>query len=185
MTVSERLTYEEFGTAFVAHAVTPQRILAVVRAIAGDEVNVGPIQAGPGGMAQANAHGRIGEPNIEHTGDDPLSYLIRLPVELELRVDVGGGKHDYTVQAEVRITLTVHLERPLVVVIEPATPGRGDVDVKVRAKGMQAKMVGKLGDIDNELKHHIAAYVRARIEADTTDVTRVDLEPLMAAAWPD
>lgn len=183
--MSERLSCAQFGAAFVAHAVTPRRIVAVVRAIAGDDVVVGPIKVGPGSMALADAHGRIGEPVVERTGDDPLAYLIRLPVELDLRVDVGGGKHDYTVQAEVRIALTVHVERPLVVVIEPATPHRRDVDVKVRAKGMQAKMIGRLGDIDNELKRHIAAYVRERIEADTSDVTRVDLEPLMAAAWPD
>lgn len=182
--MADRLSYAEFGASFLAAAVNPDRILAVVRAIAGERVTVGPIQAGPGEVATANADGRIGAPTAEQVGDDPLSYLIRLPAELVLHVDVGGRQHEYAVAAEVRLSITVHVERPLVVVIEPTTPTARDVDVSVRAKGMQAKVVGKLGDIDNELRRHIASYVRERLESDTADVTRIDLVPLMLAAWP-
>jgi hypothetical protein len=178
------MSYEEFGAAFVHEAVTPARISSVIRSIAGGAVQVGPLRAGPGGVAAATAAGTVAEPVIEETGRNPLSYCVRLPVDLELHVDVGGSRHHYTAEAEVKVGITVRLEPPLSICIDPTPPSRHDVSVRVHAKGLQAKVLGRVGDIDNELRREIAAYVKARVEADGSQFAHVDLRPLMLEAWP-
>jgi hypothetical protein len=178
------MTYEEFGSAFVHEAVTPARISGVIRGLAGDVVKVGPLSAGPGGVASATAAGRVGDPDVTQTNDDPLEYRVTLPVDLDLVVDVAGTHHRYTATAKVRIGIAVHLAPPLSICIEPTPPGRGDVTVKVYAKGLQAKVLGRIGDIDNELEREIAAYVKSRISSDASQFTNVDLRPLMLEAWP-
>jgi hypothetical protein len=178
------MTYEEFGAAFVHEAVTPERISGVIRGLAGDVVKVGPLAAGPGGIASAIASGTISEPLVDVVSDDPLTYRVTLPVDLSLDLNVAGTHHHYTAKAKVRIGIAVHLEAPLSICITPTPPGRGDVSVKVDAKGIQAKVLGRIGDIDNELQKEIAAYVKSRISSDASEFSNVDLRPLMIEAWP-
>jgi hypothetical protein len=178
------MTYEEFGSAFVHEAVTPGRINGVIRGLAGDVVKVGPMQAGPGGVATATAAGKVADPIVEQTSDDPLAYVVRLPVDLTLDVNVAGTHHHYTAEAEVRIGIAVRLEHPLSICIEPTAPSRRDVTVRVHAKGIQAKVLGRIGDIDNELRREIATYVKSRINSDAAEFANVDLRPLMLEAWP-
>jgi hypothetical protein len=178
------MTYEQFGSAFVHEAVTPARISGVIRDLAGDVVKVGPMQAGPGGLASAVASGTVNDPVVEQTNDDPLAYTVSLPVDLKLDVNVAGTHHHYSAAATVKIGIAVRLEEPLSICIEPTAPTRNDVTVKVHAKGLQAKVLGRIGDIDNELRREIATYVKHRIESDGSQFSNVDLRPLMLAAWP-
>jgi len=178
------MTYEQFGAAFVHEAVTPERISSVIRGVAGGIVKVGPMAAGPGGVASASATGDVGDPVIEKTGDEPLTYAVTLPVDLQVDVIVAGTHHRYKARASVRIVIKVHLEAPLSICIEPIPPARHDVTVSVRAQGLPAKVLGRVGDIDNELRREIASYVRHRIESDGSEFSNVDLRPLMQAAWP-
>jgi hypothetical protein len=178
------LSYEEFGSAFVHEAVAPARISAVVRAIAGEVVTVGPIKAGPGGMATATAEGRVAEPIVEKTSEDPLVYIVRLPVDLAVDVNVGGTHHHYTAEADIKVGIRVRLQPPLSICIEPKAPTHREVSVKVHARGLQAKILGRVGDIDNELRHEIAAYVKERIEADGSQFANIDLRELILDAWP-
>jgi hypothetical protein len=178
------MTFEQFGSAFVHEAVTPARIAGVIRELAGDVVKVGPINAGPGGVATATATGTVAEPVVEQTSDDPLTYLVRLPVDLKLDVNVAGTHHHYTAEAEVKVGIKVRLEEPLSICIEPTAPSRREVSVNVHAKGIQAKVLGRIGDIDNELRREIAAYVKERIDSDASQFSNVDLRPIMLEAWP-
>jgi hypothetical protein len=178
------MTYGEFGAAFVHEAVTPDRIRSVIRDLAGDIVRVGPINAGPGGVALASAEGTMQEPLIDMTGDDPLTYQVTLPVDLELEVNIAGSHHRYSAEAQVRIGIAVHLAPPLSICVEPTPPTRREVSVKVQARGLQAKVLGRIGSIDNELRREIAAYVTGRIEADGSQFANFDLRPLMLEAWP-
>ena len=66
--------------AFVHEAVTEERVSAVIRNVAGDAVRVGPIHAGPAGMALASAVGEIGEAQVTKTADEPLAYTTVLTV---------------------------------------------------------------------------------------------------------
>jgi hypothetical protein len=175
------MSYAEFGAAFIHEAVRPERITEVIRGVAGEAVKVGPMQAGPGGVAVANAVGHLGQAVVEKTGHEPLSYGVNLPVDLELDVTVAGTKHHFDIDAIVHIAFTVVLAPPLSICIVPESPTYRDVTVEVRPRGLQAKMVGRIGDIERELRKHIARYVRERITAEVKDFAALDLVPLMAA----
>jgi hypothetical protein len=174
-----QMSYAEFGQAFVHEAVTPERISAVIHGITGEAVRVGPIDAGPGGVATANAVGNIGEPSVLLTGHDPLGYLVSLPVELDVDATVAGTKHHFDVEATVRISFSVTLAPPLSICIVAESPTYRDVDVVVHPKGMQAKLVARAGNVERELRKHIARYVRERITTEVAAFATVDLLPLM------
>jgi hypothetical protein len=176
-----QMSYAEFGQAFVHEAVTPERISAVIHGITGEAVRVGPLDAGPGGVATANATGRIGEPAVIVTGHDPLGYLVSLPVELEVDATVAGTKHHFDVEATVRVSLKVTLAPPLSICIVPDAPTYREVDVIVHARGMQAKLVARAGNVERELRKHIARYVRERIATEIAGFETVDLQPLVKA----
>jgi hypothetical protein len=179
---TESMGYAEFGAAFVRAAVTPDRICTVVRNLAGEAVRVGPLHAGPGGVAEASAVGRIGEPAVRETAPEPLAYEVTLPVDLELDVTVAGTKHHYDVDAQVRIRFRVVLALPLSICIEPESPTYRDVDVSVHPKTIRARVVGQAGNIDRELRKHIARYLRERIQSDVSDFAVVDLLSLIEDA---
>lgn len=174
------LTYAEFGKAFIHEAVAPERIAGVIRGITGEAIKVGPIPAGPANVAVANAVGKVGEPATEATGEDPLCYDVRLPVELALDVTVAGTKHRFDIDAVVRIAFTVVLAPPLSICIVPEAPTYRDVTVEVHPRGLQARMIGRVGDVEREVRKHIARYVRERITTEVSDFSVVDLVPLMA-----
>jgi hypothetical protein len=176
-----QLSYAQFGEAFVHEAVTPERISAVIRGVTGDQVRVGPLDAGPGGVGTANAVGVLGEPSVLVTGHDPLSYEISLPAKLDVDVTAAGTKHHFDVEATIRLFLTVALAPPLSICIVPESPTYRDVDVVVRPKGLQARVLARSGIVERELRKHIARYVRARLETEVAAFSVVDLLPLMTA----
>jgi hypothetical protein len=175
------MSYAEFGAAFVHEAVTPERISAVIRGITGEAVRVGPMPAGPGGVATAHAVGQIGEPSVLVTGHEPRGYQVSLPVDLEVDATVAGTKHHFDVDATVRVSLTVTLAPPLSICVVPESPTYRDVDVDVHPKGMQAKLLARAGNVEREMRKHIARYVRERIATEVAAFEQVDLLPLMSA----
>lgn len=179
------LDYREFGEAFVYRAVTPERVVQAVTRIAGDVVELGPIKAGPGGRATVHARGRIGEPEADETGSDPLTYAVRLPVDVSLEVKVGTVSR-YSASGAIDLRLAVRTNAPLALVIdvEPVRPDH--VAFAIDAHGVQAKLLGRAGDVDGELRRHTAAYVNERLaHPDTTRLTHIDLLPLMEKVWTD
>jgi hypothetical protein len=135
-------------------------------------------------VASATATGTIGEPLVEQTSADSTAYCVHLPVDLELVVTLSGSHHHYTAEADIEIRIAARLEPPLSICIEPTPPTHRDVTVKVHPKGLQAKVVGRMGDIDSELRREIAEYVTDRITTDAAQYTNVDLRPIIHAAWP-
>lgn len=173
------MNYAEFGEAFVHEAVTPERICTVIHGITGEAVRVGPMNAGPGGVATANAVGHIGEPIVTLTAHDPLSYLVTLPAELDVDVTVAATKHHFDVEATIRVAFTVALAPPLSLCIVPESPTYRDVDVVVHPTGVQARMLAKAGNVEREMRKHIARYVRERLSNEVAAFSTVDLLPLM------
>ncbi|HEX3707130.1 MAG TPA: hypothetical protein VHV76_10910 [Mycobacteriales bacterium] len=174
-----RLSYAEFGAAFVHEAVTPERITAVIHGITGEAVRVGPMHAGPGGVATANAVGHIGEPSATVTGHDPLAYQVSLPAALEVDVTVAGTRHHFDVEATIRVAFTVALAPPLSICIVPDSPTYRDVDVVVHPKGVQARVLARAGNVEREMRKHIARYVRERLVNEVAAFSTIDLMPLM------
>lgn len=180
-----RFDYGAFGEALIYRAVTPERVVDAVRRIAGDEVRLGPIKAGPGGRATVNAAGRIGEPEADETGSEPLTYAVRLPVDVSLEVKVGTVSR-FRASGSIHLTLTVLTVEPLAIVIETGHVGPDDVSFRIEAQGVQARLLGKAGDVDGELRRHTADYVNQRIaDPAAKRFTTIDLVPIVERVWAD
>jgi len=115
------------------------------------------------------------------TGQDPLGYGVSLPVNLEVDVTVAGTKHHYDVEATVRVAFTIALAPPLSICIVPESTTYRDVDVVIHPKGIPARVFARAGNVERELRKHIARYVRARIETEVATFSVVDLLPLLSA----
>jgi hypothetical protein len=180
----EQLSYAEFGAAFVAQAVSAERVAEVLARITGDSITVGPLAAGPGGAARATCLGTLAPPVLRRTGAEPLTYDVRLPVTVALSVDVAGSTHRYDGTLEVRFAIEVRTEAPLTLVVVPARVTARDVTCDLAAKGLRAKAVAAIGDLDGEVRREVADYVNARMEGeDAAAVTRIDLVPVIESAW--
>lgn len=179
------IDYSAFGEAFVYRAVTPERIVDAVARIAGDVVELGPIKAGPGGAATVNARGRIGQPAADEVGSSPLAYSVKLPVDVSLDVKVGTVSR-YDATGEITLRLTVRTVEPLTIVIdvEPVQPEH--IDFRISARGVQAKLLQRAGDVAGELRRHTADYVNTRISDPLTSrFTVIELLPLIERVWAE
>ena len=175
--------YGEFGEALLYRAVSPERVVEAVRRIAGDVVELGPLKAGPGGRATVTAKGTIGEPEADESSADPLTYAVRLPVDVALQVKVGTLSH-FDATGIIDLTLAAGLVKPLNLVIDVRPVSPKDVHFKIDAKGVQAKLLGRAGDVDGELRRHTADYVNEQISSPAAArFTNIDLVPLIESVW--
>lgn len=180
----EHISYADFGAAFVLAAVTPERIQGVLGDITGEQIAVGPLRAGPGGAATATAVGRVGPAQTQRVSIEPLEYRLTLPVTLTLNVDVAGVNHAFTGDLTVNISLTVRTAAPLTILVEVGQVRSSDVTSRVQAKGLRAKALALIGDLDGELRRHVATYVNERVSSpEARGATTIDLLPIMAEAW--
>lgn len=183
--VDRALDYRRFGEAFILSAVTPERIVDAVARIAGEVVELGPIKAGPGGRASVRARGRLGEPSADEAGSEPLAYDVQVPVDVSLEVKVGGVNR-YDATGRIPLRLEVRTVEPLAIHIEVQPVSPGDIEFDISARGVQAKLLGRAGDVAGELRRHTAEYVNGRIaDPATARFTTIDLLPLIARVWEE
>jgi hypothetical protein len=182
--VSEQISYEQFGVKFIALAITPERVGNTLEAVAGDVIEVGPMPVGPASAATVVAKGRIGVPQVKRSGLDPLEFAVTLPADVELDVKVAGANHHYDAQLRIPLHLTIRTVEPLDVVIDVARVSATDIAVQMRATGMRAKVLQRLGNAEVELKRHVARFVRERIDDPGGQKARhIALLPLIDEAW--
>jgi hypothetical protein len=166
------------GDDLVQALATPARAKSVVSDLLGPTLDFGPVPAGPGGMATATAHGRVGRLSAESTA--ATHVRVTVPVRLDLAVVVGRREIPVDVTLSVRIGLGACLAPGAdEVVVEVDELGPGDIDVDTRASGVGGVIVRRLGDIDNEIRHHVIHYVTellARPEAVAARHIPVDAE---------
>jgi hypothetical protein len=183
MRAQGELSYESFGEAFIFATVTPERVVAAVKRIAGDTVSLGPLRAGPAGAASVTAHGTIGDPEADEIGSNPLTYAVRLPVSLSLVVRVGAvGRFEAT--GSIGLRLDVRTVSPLAIVIDVAPVDPSDTSFKISSRGVQSRVMQRAGDVAGELSLHAARYVNEQINRpEASRFTRIDLLPLIESSW--
>ncbi len=181
--MARAISSAEFGDAFVLAAVSPERVGEAVRRLAGGDVELGPFRAGPVGAATVRARGRVGDPAVRRVAKEPLRFEVRLPVALRLKVRVGTVSV-FEGNGEVRLRLTVTTAEPLAIVIDVEQVTGQDVEFEIRARGLQARILERAGDVAGEVRRGVAAYVNERIAApDTARYTTIDLVPFMDQVW--
>lgn len=149
---------DEAGPALddVRAVATPERAVRVIGDLLGPTVAFGPVPAGPHDMATARAHGRIG--GLTARRDGGTRVLVSVPVALDVAVTVGTR----TLPADVDLVVRVRLHgRPVAgaVEIDVAPIAPEDIDADVRTPGVGGVFLRRLGDLDAEIRHHVAVYV--------------------------
>lgn len=185
LNTEERISYAEFGAAFFQHAISQDRVLGALKELAGDPINFGPIEAGPGGLAQVKANGQIGQPSVARLRGEEVSFLVSIPVELDLRIHLLGERHNFHASIWVTLTLTARAARPLRVVIDINEPRTRDVVVKIEAEGLRATVLRYVAGIDREIATFVAKYVGREINKPHVQAARlIDVAAGIDQAWP-
>jgi hypothetical protein len=184
VTKPEEISYEQFGVRFLELGVTPERVATTLHAIAGDVIEVGPLDVGPANAASVVARGAIAPPRVDRLSTSPLRFRALLSVELSLDVSVAGTQTHYDARLRVPLDLTVRTAEPLDLVIDVARVSARDVEVDLKASGVRARVLQRLGNVEVEIRRHVAKFVRDRID-DPKGVAarRLELLPLIDEAW--
>jgi len=161
------ITYEEFGVNFVKHVVTPDRVAGTISRLAGGEVKAGPMPAGPGGAASVTASGRIGDIVARaSSASGRLAFEAVIPIELLLEVRVAGADHRYRGRVNVPLSLRVRAVGPVTLIIDVDPVLSDKVEVELSADGVRAKVLQRLGNVNEEVRQTVATIVNERLTSE-------------------
>lgn len=162
--MTDEIAYEEFGRRFFEHAVTQERVLAGFSGLTGEPIAFGPIGAGPGRIAKVSADGRVGEPTIEQTAYEPITFALTIGVQLELQIDLGLDKHTFQAELAVGLTLRARAVAPLRLVIDVEPPSSRDVEVAMTAEAMRSEVLRRVAGMDREIARFVARYIAREVD---------------------
>lgn len=184
MPVDNEMTYEQFGRQFFEIAVTEQRVGGAIAAIAGDEFEMGPMAQGPGKVAKVTAKVRIQEPRLTRDVGDKITFDIRIPLEIDLVVDLRIDKPKFMVFGEIALRATARAAEPLLLILDVAKPRASDISIHVTSKSLRGELVRILGGIDAEIKRFIAAHVAGEIDSPASQKAKIiDVADSIDGAW--
>jgi hypothetical protein len=178
------VTYEEWGRKFFEIAVTEERIAAAFAQIAGDEFMIGPFRHGPGRFARISAKVNVLKPHAERTVGDTISFEIRIPLAIDLTVDLRLDKQRFKVTGEIELRALARAAEPLLLVIDVAKPRASDITVDVMSSSIRGEVLRILAGVDAEIQRFIAKYVSDQIDAPESEKAKViDVADRLDSAW--
>lgn len=184
MPPNSEMTYEQFGRQFFEIAVTEQRVGGAIAAIAGDEFEMGPMAQGPGKVAKVTAKVRIQEPRLARDVGDKITFDIRIPLEIDLVVDLRIDKPKFMVFGEIALRATARAAHPLLLILDVEKPRASDISIHVTSKSLRGELVRILGGIDAEIKRFIAAHVAGEIDSPASQKAKIiDVADSIDGAW--
>lgn len=179
------VSYEDFGRRFFELAVTEHRVATAFAQIAGDEFEMGPMAQGPGGLARITAKVKIQEPHVRRSMGDTITFAIRIPLLIELVVDLWVDKQRFTVDGDIALRATARAAEPLLIVIDVAKPRPSDIAVHVTSKSMRGEILRVLAGVDGEIKRFVAAYVSEQIDSPDSEQAKIIDVADQVAAWDE
>jgi hypothetical protein len=184
MDMYDYLTYEEWGRRFFEVAVTEARVASAFAAIAGDQFELGPMGQGPGRIAKVTAKVMIGEPQATRHLGETMTFDIRIPLELDLTVDLRLDKQRFKVDGEVALRAIARAAKPLLLVIDVAKPRPTDISVHVSARSIRGEILRIIGGVDGEIRRFTAAHVAEQIDAPESKRAQIiNVEDMIDVAW--
>jgi hypothetical protein len=184
MAVDNEMTYEQFGRQFFEIAVTEDRVGGAIAAIAGDEFSMGPMAQGPGNLAKVTAKVRVLQPRLTRDVGELITFDIRIPLELDLVVDLRIDKPKFMVFGEIKLRATARAAEPLLLILDVEKPRPSDISIHVTSKTLRAELVRILGNIDAEIKRFVAAHVAGEIDSPASQKAKIiDVADSIDGAW--
>lgn len=184
MAVDDEITYEEFGRRFFEIAVTEERVGNAIAEIAGDAFEMGPMGQGPGKIAKVTAKVRIQKPRLTRHVGPMITFAIRIPLEIDMVVDLRIDKPKFVVFGEIALRATARAAEPLLLVLDVEKPRASDISIHVTSKSLRGEVVRILGGIDAEIRRFIAAHVAGEIDSPASQKAKViDVADSIDDAW--
>lgn len=179
------VTYEEFGRRFFEVAVTPERVAAAFADIAGSEFAMEPIAQGPGGIAKVSANVKIQEPRVTRRLGDSITFIIHIPLSLDLLLDLRLDKQRFRVSGDIALRATARAAEPLLLIVDVTKPRPSDITVNVSSQSLRGEVLRILAGVDGEIRRFIAQYVADEIDAPQSQSAQViDVAKQLHEAWP-
>ena len=184
MTTHNYVTYEEFGRRFFEVAVTEERVAAAFAEIAGEEFEMGPMSQGPGGLARVTAKVKVQQPHVRRTLGDTITFAVRIPLIIELVVDLWVDKQRFVVDGDIALRASARAAEPLLIVIDVAKPRPSDIAVHVTAKSLRGEILRILAGVDGEIKRFVAAHVAGEIDSPGSQQAKlIDVAEQLKSTW--
>jgi hypothetical protein len=184
MDADNYMTYEQFGRKFFDIAVSEERVGGAISAIAGDAFEMGPMGQGPGKIAKVTAKVRVMDPRVTRTVGDMITFDIRIPLEIDMVVDLRIDKPKFMVFGEITLRATARAADPLLLILDVEKPRPSDISIHVTSQSLRAEVVRVLGNIDAEIKRFVAAHVSGEIDSPASRKAKViDVADSIDAAW--
>lgn len=184
MSGADEITYEEFGRKFFEIAVTEDRVGDAIGEIAGDAFEMGPIGQGPGKIAKVTASVRIQKPRLKRQVEPMITFAIRIPLEIDMVVDLRIDKPKFMVFGEIALRATARAARPLLLILDVEKPRASDISIHVTSKSLRGEVVRVLGGIDSEIRRFIAAHVAEEIDSPASQKAKViDVATMIDETW--
>ena len=178
------VTYEDFGRRFFELAVTEERVAAAFAEIAGDEFEMGPMAQGPAGLARVTAKVKIQQPHVRRTLGDTITFAIRIPLIIELVIDLWLDKQRFVIDGDIALRATARAAQPLLIVIDVAKPRPSDIAVHVTSRSVRCEILRILAGVDGEIKRFVAAYVAEEIDSPASQQAKIiDVAEQTVSAW--
>ncbi|WP_101946709.1 hypothetical protein [Mycobacterium sp. 3519A] len=184
MDAADYITYEQFGRKFFETAVSEERVGGAIAEIAGDSFEIGPIAQGPGKFAKVTAKVRIMDPRVTRTVGELITFDIRIPLEIDMVVDLRIDRPKFMVFGEIALRATARAAEPLLLILDFDKPRSSNISIHVTSKSLRAELVRILGNIDAEIRRFIAAHVASEIDSPASQKAKViDVATSIDAAW--
>jgi hypothetical protein len=184
MDADDYMTYEEFGRRFFEVAVTEDRVGGAIGAIAGDAFEMGPMGQGPGKIAKVTAKVRIMEPRITRQVGEMITFAIRIPLEIDMVIDLRIDRPKFMVFGEIALRATARAAAPLLLILDVEKPRPADISIHVTSKSLRAELLRIVAGVDSEIKRFVAAHVAGEIDSPASQKAKViDVADSIDAAW--
>lgn len=178
------LTYEQFGRRFFEVAVTEERIAAAIGQIAGEAFEIGPIAQGPGRIAKVTAAVRVQQPRVSRQVGELITFGIRIPLEIDMVVDLRIDKPKFMVFGEISLRATAKAAEPLLLILDVEKPRAADIAIHVTSKSLRAEVVRIVGGIDAEIRRFIALHVAGEIDSPGSQKAKIiDVAETIDESW--
>jgi hypothetical protein len=178
------VTYEDFGRNFFDIAVTEERVAAAFAAIAGEQFEMGPMAQGPGKFAKVTANVQIQQPQVTRNLGEMITFAIRIPLSIDLVVDLRVDKQRFTVAGEIALRASARAAEPLLLVIDVAKPRPSDIAVHVTSKSLRGEVLRVLAGVDAEIRRFIAKHVADEIDNPESQAAQnINVAELIDQAW--
>ena len=184
MSADDEITYEEFGRRFFEIAVTEDRVGNASGEIAGDAFEMGPMAQGPGKIAKVTAKVRIQKPRLKRQVGPLITFAIRIPLEIDMVVDLRIDKPKFMVFGEIALRATARAAEPLLLILDVEKPRPSDISIHVTSKSLRGEVLRVLAGIDAEINRFLSAHVAGEIDSPASQKAQIiDVADTIDDAW--